>query len=130
MEVERAWFRGNPEWFPTRGQNDESIGSGTVLHLSGRSGLPLTYRFRFESHDEDFAPYGATVAPDRNALESGASWQFDDLQLHWRWQQYHERASSDNPLEKSDMGLTLSGPLLAEFWPEYNLTGSDRKRVV
>src|SRR3546814_4060400 len=44
--------------------------------------------------------------------------------LHWRWQQYHERASSDNPLEKSDMGLTLSGPLLAEFWPEYNLTGS------
>lgn len=97
--------------------------SGYFAQVSGRSKLPLTYRFRFEEYGQDYRPNGGAVTANRRTLDSRAGWRFENgLALNARVQQFTDALESDNKTDTDVFGVDLSGPVPTALVKDLNMS--------
>jgi len=117
FEGELGYFNGdhNGQTTPDTGQNKDDFGLFFETRGNGAS-RQFNYRARFERYGQDYRPQGATITPDRQAIEGYASWRFlTGMELRGRTQFYRDAVSTNNRNDTNTYGLNLSGPFFSGF---------------
>jgi hypothetical protein len=117
FEGELGYFNGdhNGQTTPDTGQNKDDFGLFFETRGNGAS-RQFNYRARFERYGQDYRPQGATITPDRQAVEGYASWRFlTGMELRGRTQFYRDAVSTNNRNDTNTYGLNLSGPFFSGF---------------
>ncbi len=114
VEGELAHLSGDHDGLAGATSGQDRSDNGLYLQVSGATGSPFTYRFRYERYGQDFRPAGAVITPDRRAFEAHVGYRLESgLALRARLLGYRDGLETANPTDTETRGFELSGPLLA-----------------
>jgi hypothetical protein len=123
VEGEWAYFDGDHDGVSGAASGQNRDDTGLFTQISGKSDLPLTYRFRHERYGQDFRPAGASVSSDRKSYEFHAGWRFAaGINMRLRLQNFIDSLETSNPSDTRTAGINLSGRLMPGLLPK--LSGS------